>query len=251
MAKEASGARLTAGIGQRIDAAARAIGGKRRLAEQIEISEPQLYRLISGEHQPKVETLVAIARAAGVRLEWLATGEGPMRPGEGSVAHGPPMVKGGEGTGPATVSYQDVSTAPAGWIGLPRYEVEASAGGGRLVETESVVDWWLFREDWLRRQGIRPDRAALVRVDGDSMAPLIAPGDIVLVDLAAPALFREGIWLVWYDGLLVKRVGRTRTGYLLLSQNPDYEPIHVECGEAGDENHFRLIGQVRWLARSV
>ncbi len=196
----------------------------------------------------------AIARAAGVRLEWLATGEGPMRPGERSVEHGTAdgaIIKADEGMGPAPRHGEEASKAPEGWTRLPRYEVEASAGGGRLVEAESVVDWWLFREDWLRRQGIRPDRAALVRVDGDSMVPLITPGDIVLVDLGAPALFREGIWLVWYDGLLVKRVGKTRTGYLLLSQNPEYDPIHVEQEEAGDESRFRLIGQVRWLARSV
>jgi len=29
---------------------------------------------------PQLETLVAIARAGGVTVEWLATGEGPMRP---------------------------------------------------------------------------------------------------------------------------------------------------------------------------
>ena len=30
----------------------------------------------------KVETLVQLAAATGVRLEWLASGEGPMRPGD-------------------------------------------------------------------------------------------------------------------------------------------------------------------------
>ena len=35
-----------------------------------------------GEADPSRARLVAIARAANVNLQWLATGEGPMRPGE-------------------------------------------------------------------------------------------------------------------------------------------------------------------------
>ncbi len=248
MAKEASGARLTAGIGQRIDAAARAIGGKRRLAEQIEISEPQLYRLISGEHQPKVETLVAIARAAGVRLEWLATGEGPMRPDEASVAHGPPMVKGAEGTGPATAPYKDVSTAPAGWIGLPRYEVEASAGGGVLVHSEQIVDYLAFREEWLRHNGMIPSRVCLVEVRGDSMKPTIDDGELVLVDLSLTRM-SDGVWLLSLDDvLLVKRVRVRLRGIEVVSDNAEHYPPELVPKEEADQR-LRLIGLVRWAMR--
>lgn len=72
---------LTAGIGKRIAACADAAGGKRRLAYRAGIHETQLYRYISGKNQPSVEVAAAIAGAVDVRMEWLATGQGPMRDG--------------------------------------------------------------------------------------------------------------------------------------------------------------------------
>lgn len=51
------------------------VGGKRELSKMIDISEPQLHRIISGESQAKVETVAQIAAAAGVSLAWLVAGE--------------------------------------------------------------------------------------------------------------------------------------------------------------------------------
>ncbi|MDR0809247.1 MAG: S24 family peptidase [Gemmobacter sp.] len=39
-----------------------------------------------------------------------------------------------------------------------------------------------FRSDWLRREGIQPGKASLVRVRGDSMEPTLRDGAMVLVD---------------------------------------------------------------------
>lgn len=73
---------LTEGIGTRISAAAKAIGGKRRLADALSISEGQLHRIIGGDNQAKVETIAEIAAATGVSLEWLAIGKGEMIPSD-------------------------------------------------------------------------------------------------------------------------------------------------------------------------
>lgn len=66
---------LTKGIGTRITEASVSVGGKRELSKLIDISEPQLHRIISGESQAKVETIAQIAAAAGVSLAWLVAGE--------------------------------------------------------------------------------------------------------------------------------------------------------------------------------
>lgn len=59
------------------------LGGKRALAAACGVHEVQIYRYIRGENEPTASVLVAIARAANVNLEWLATGVGPMKKGEG------------------------------------------------------------------------------------------------------------------------------------------------------------------------
>lgn len=43
------------------------------------VSRPLLRKYLSGS-EPGMSKVVAIAKARGVRIEWLATGEGPMRP---------------------------------------------------------------------------------------------------------------------------------------------------------------------------
>ena len=70
---------LTKGIGSRINKLSRMVGGKKKLAEMAGLSESQLHRIISGESQAKIEPLAAMARGAGVLLDWLAFGDGPMR----------------------------------------------------------------------------------------------------------------------------------------------------------------------------
>lgn len=72
-------------LGTRIASIADTTGGKRALAAAIGVHETQLYRYIRGENEPTAALMVLIARAAGVNLEWLATGDGPMRVGEGAV----------------------------------------------------------------------------------------------------------------------------------------------------------------------
>lgn len=67
------------GLGKRIAEVAKEVGGKRKLAELIKISEVQLYRYLNLQSVPNIETIVKIANAAKVRLEWLIAGSGYPR----------------------------------------------------------------------------------------------------------------------------------------------------------------------------
>jgi transcriptional regulator with XRE-family HTH domain len=53
----------------------------RAFASRADVNEGTLRNLLSGG-LPKLDSLVRIAGAAGVSVQWLATGEGAMRPGE-------------------------------------------------------------------------------------------------------------------------------------------------------------------------
>lgn len=53
----------------------------RAFAERCGVSEGALRANLRGT-EPSRSALINISRASGVNLEWLATGEGPMRPGD-------------------------------------------------------------------------------------------------------------------------------------------------------------------------
>ena len=78
---------LAPGIGTRISEAARKIGTRTSAAKAAGVSTDTLQRYISEDvKSPSFEPLVGLARAAGVSLEWLATGEEPLR----NPVHEPP-----------------------------------------------------------------------------------------------------------------------------------------------------------------
>lgn len=65
----------------RVKEAVRLAGGNAAVLAKSSIPKATLGNLIAGQEM-KTGQLVALARATGVRLEWLATGEGPMRDGD-------------------------------------------------------------------------------------------------------------------------------------------------------------------------
>lgn len=66
-------------LGLRIEAAAKIVGTRVDAAKAAGISDDQLARMIDGTSQPSFWPLVALARAAGISLSWLATGIGDPR----------------------------------------------------------------------------------------------------------------------------------------------------------------------------
>jgi len=122
----------------------------------------------------------------------------------------------------------------------------ASAGPGALNGDAEVIGSMAFRRDWLRERGIKPEKALLVTVTGDSMKPSISPGDLVLLDQArtdivngAPFIFVDA------DGeTRLKRLHRLgRNTVALVSDNPDHPP---ELRNGVDAERLKILGRVVW-----
>lgn len=194
-----------------------------------------LSRAINGGEM-KAGTLVALAKTAGVRLEWLATGEGPKR-GAGQDLVIPPQA------GPPA----------AGTVEVQRYDVGASAGRRRrgFLEDGRVVERMVFSEEWVRRVLRRnPDNLAVIEAWGDSMAPTIGDGDVLMLDIQPDGLKTGRIYVVEVDGeLLVKRIQRRMTGQVVvLSDNAAYAPEELS---REDVQQLRVIGEVVWSGRVI
>jgi phage repressor protein C with HTH and peptisase S24 domain len=129
---------------------------------------------------------------------------------------------------------------------LPLYNAEMSAGPGASVDAEEVVERLAFRHEWLARIGVKPGTASLVKVRGDSMAPTLLSGDLVLIDQARIEGVEGKVYaLVDVTGdTKVKRVERPdRSTLILRSDNPAY-PLELRRGPELDR--LRIIGEVRW-----
>ena len=132
------------------------------------------------------------------------------------------------------------------WVEVPRLDFGASAGPGRVAGAEAAFDTFRFSRRWLEEQGLVRAQLSAIRVEGDSMEPLLNDGDEILVD-CSPRPFRDGIHVVRLgETLMVKRVASAGAGRVaLLSQNFAYPPVEVAADEVA------IVGRVVWKAGRV
>jgi phage repressor protein C with HTH and peptisase S24 domain len=213
-----------------------------------------LNRYRHGREMP-ASALVDLARVTGVRLEWLATGAGPMLAAEAELHDAAGQLAGEDAAEPgrhqALVTMRRSGTAPPGYVLLPRVEARASAGPGAGLGSDDVVDFLAFSEDWVRNTlHRRPQNLALLEATGDSMDPTIRDGDILLVDTSTRDIQSSRVYVLQVNGaLLVKRIQVRLDGSLVVkSDNPSYE---AEVVRPDERSPLSIVGQVVWQAGPV
>lgn len=130
---------------------------------------------------------------------------------------------------------------------VPRVAVEASAGAGAFNDEPEVVGKLAFRQDWLRKIGVKPDKAMLITVTGESMMPDLEPGDLALIDQDKAEWEHNRVFaLVDLDGAVrIKRILLDgKKGLVLVSDNADENPPELRLG--ADANRVRPLGRVVW-----
>lgn len=130
-------------------------------------------------------------------------------------------------------------SVPEGALRIPIYDLSAGSGvepNGELIESEGEA-----MRAWLREEvGMDPDSAFLARVHGDSMTPMLKPGDWALGRLQEE-YHGEGVYALWYEGdFYVKTLERRGTrNARMISLNPAYEPIFIHEGD-----QIKILGRV-------
>lgn len=190
-----------------------------------EIGAGNLSRIERDKQGISVETLQRIAKALNVPLS------GIFREIEG---------------GDNTTGVSDLDYAL-----IPRLDLHVAAGNGYQPEAVSVVDSLAFRRDWLRQRGLKPEQLEIYMARGESMAPAIANGDIVLVEVGERQPQSGEAWVIWQPqpaGIRVKRLLFRENGDLVIrSDNPDKAlyPDELITGPRIAEE-VRLVGRVVW-----
>jgi len=141
------------------------------------------------------------------------------------------------------------SLLPADFTLIPKYQARLSGGPGNYVLSQDIESHLSFKNSWLNGKCQR-DQCALFEVRGDSMAPLITDGDIVLVDMSKNDsgdlidgkiyAFSEG------DKVKIKRLVWRGADLWAISENKAEAP-----DAAVDKDGFNLIGKVIWIGHEV
>ncbi|WP_413874126.1 XRE family transcriptional regulator [Albidovulum sp.] len=138
------------------------------------------------------------------------------------------------------------------FIAVPVHQAALGAGSGVENRSEDLIGHLAFRRSWLRCIGVSAASAVLARADGESMAPTIHHGDLLLIDCdrsAVPPAPRATsdtrpapIYAILDEGAArVKRVELVPGGTLaLLSDNPAFAP------EFRPVPSVAIIGKVMW-----
>lgn len=159
----------------------------------------------------------------GISLEWLLTGKGEQ--------------------------VEAVNTARI--LSVPHYAIQASAGGGSLVEAEPIEQHLALSREWLIREGISSNDLIGIYAKGDSMEPTITNGDSLLIDRERSVIGSDGgIYVINYEGeLFVKRVQKLLDGRIAVtSDNKNHMSIEISKDRL---NSLKIIGRVVWFGRKM
>jgi repressor LexA len=117
------------------------------------------------------------------------------------------------------------------------------AAGQPLLAAENVEDTLPLPRSW-----VREDESFLLKVAGESMAPLILPGDLVMVRVQQRVARGEiAVALVGEDATL-KRVYEEAGGLVLKGDNPDFTPLRFAPEEAQE---VTILGKVVGVYRNL
>lgn len=192
------------------------VGNASALAKKAGISNSGLSRYLAGG-DPSRKVLVSLALAAGVNLNWLATGEGPVE-------------KSGEAARPGSLTMLPF----LGALESPNDEVIP----GRKKNLTSQA----FCRYWLGSHGLDSKALAAMHIRGDSMSPTIRDEDLVLIDVTTKDIQDDKIYVIQDGhGLLVRRLQLEPGGQVrALCDNPTHREFAVSRGA------LEIVGRVVW-----
>lgn len=126
---------------------------------------------------------------------------------------------------------------------IPVYDVDVSAGDGRVAYGETPLYHFAYRKDWLASRGLHEKDLHVVLARGDSMEPTISDGESLLVNTAENDPKDGHIYVIRSSEMLwVKRIQRQiDNSLLLISDNKQYPPMKLDFQTTPD---VQVIGKV-------
>lgn len=138
----------------------------------------------------------------------------------------------------------DIVPAGARPVAVARLAAVLGGGAGEAREVRRERVW--FRQDWLERHGVDPERCAVIGVQGDAMEPALPDGCSVLVDRTRTEWMPPRILALRTEGgLVARRAGHSDDGLRFMVSD------HPAWPDAPLSPDAEILGQVRWVARTL
>lgn len=179
----------------------------------VEITTPGVWKWFNAQAIPDSQKIVALSKVLGVRAEWLEYGVGEATD-SGEVKR---MVNNSE---------QNVYRVEV-------LDLSVSAGPGTYMISDYVEVLYAIEYTAEHARSLFGNRSSedikVMTVHGDSMAPTLASGDRLFVDVSVRNFYTDGVYAFIYDRTLhVKRLQMQGSKLAVLSDNPVYEKWYID-----------------------
>jgi lambda repressor-like predicted transcriptional regulator len=134
------------------------------------------------------------------------------------------------------------------WLRLPLRRIGVDPDTGE-VSVEDASTSPVCSEPWIGRTQVHSGNLAVLEAHGDTMAPLIRHGDLLVVDLNDREIADGFIFVIRYGGALrSRRIDLRYDGSLILRcEDQARYPDELVPG-ADRDRHVKVIGRVLWRA---
>lgn len=217
------------------------------LADRCGWGQSRLSNYERGQREPGLDDIKTIAKALNTDYMRLLTGTDSVgHVSDHSATYKPSalnnaILEGGlEPWDSKTPLHEDE-------VALPFYmEVALAAGAGSSVQLEIDGPKLRFAKSTLKRAGVDPNYAAVVRVVGNSMDPVLPDGSTVGIDTLSTAVKDGKTYAINHDGMLrLKMLYRLPGGGLRIkSFNSEEYPDEIYSAEQATS--IVVIGRVFW-----
>ena len=150
--------------------------------------------------------------------------------------------------GSRVVAWETLEDLPEnGYVQVPHYDVELSAGDGTQWVEHADNSPLVFRAQWFAGKGLKPEHCRALYVSGDSMQPELKDGDTVLIDTSSTTIRDDAVYaLVYFDKLYIKRLFLLPGGGVELRSDNKHHPSREVHG--ADLAQLRILGEKVWRA---
>jgi len=255
-------------LGTRIASVVAAVGGPGKASALVGVKPEQISKWRDGKARAPFLALAALAKVAGVSLDWIANGDPSRdrnevtRPSQKPEVSRPRMdlAQIAREIGVHTIPRVQPAISDAGvatfafvdgtaFVRLPFYSMRVRSTENTASRFEDTQSDLLFSVEWVRSVLQRyPEQLICTQARGDAMAPQIREGDYLIIDRGISQIRDHGIYCFDHNGhLAVRRILYRISGapIRVISDNPVY-PME-EC-EVSELERF-LIGLVIWHGR--
>ena len=123
-----------------------------------------------------------------------------------------------------------------------------SAGNGHVTwEHEEIDNSHAFRRDWLQRNSINLKHCRIIDVRGDSMAPHLEDGDVVLINMDDKNIRSGEVYAIAVDGeTRIKRLIKRADGGIEIRSDNESPSYPTETIPANSLDRIQIIGRKVW-----